>query len=102
MSTSADTGRWPLRSRRCFIQSGVIARAFRPRITRPEKRPHKSGALIFTGSISEPLTATLRLCGSVNGAPVSAATSRATPSTDRQSALFGVSLIVNLRSFKAR
>ena len=38
----------------------------------------------------------------VCGAPVSADTSRATPSTDRQSALFGVSLIVNFRSFRAR
>jgi hypothetical protein len=56
MSTSADTERWPLRSRRCFIQSGVAA--FQLRITRPEKRPHRSGAEIFTGSFSALLTAT--------------------------------------------
>ena len=39
--------------------------------------------------------------GGTSGAPVSAATSRATPSTDRQSARFGVSLSVRSRSSSA-
>ena len=39
--------------------------------------------------------------GGFNGAPVKADTSRATPSTDKQSALFGVSLMVNFRSFSS-
>ena len=99
MSTSAEIGRWPLRSRRCFIHCGVSAFAFRPRITRPEKRPHKSAALIFTGSFSSSVTATGLDTGALSGVPVNADTSRATPSTDRQSARLGVSLIVNFRSF---
>ncbi len=101
MSTRADSGRWPLRSRRCLIQSGVAALAFRLRITRPEKRPHRSGADTLTGSTSALLASTLRNDGALSATPVSADTSRATPSTDRQSALFGVSLMVNFRSFSA-
>ncbi len=77
------------------------ARAFRPRITRPEKRPHRSGAeILHRQHFVDALTATGAQVGAFSGAPVSAATSRATPSTDRQSALFGVSLMVNLRSFE--
>ena len=52
MSTSADTLRCPPRARRSFIQGGVAARASRPRTTRPEKRPQRSGASIVTGSVS--------------------------------------------------
>ena len=101
MSTSAEIGRWPLRSRRCFIQSGVGARASTPRITRPEKRPHRSGASTRTGRRASICGGTGSNKGSLSAAPVIAATSRATPTTLRQSARFGVSLIVSLRSSRS-
>ena len=41
------------------------------------------------------------ITGACKGMPVNAATSRATPNTDKQSALFGVSLMVNFKSLSA-
>ena len=52
---------------------------FTLRTMRPEKRPHKSGALTLTASLSVLPTATAGKDGAFKGAPVSAATSRATP-----------------------
>jgi hypothetical protein len=46
MSTSGETVRWPQRARRSAIHCGVFALASTPVMTRPEKRPHKSGASI--------------------------------------------------------
>ena len=102
MSTSAEIERWPLRSRRCFIHAGVAARAFRPRTTRPEKRPHRSAARTLTGKRSSVVAATGSMRGRHSGAPVMAATSRATPARLRQSPRFGVSLIVKRRSSSDR
>src|ERR1700761_8103079 len=90
--------RCPERSRRSTIHCGDFARAFTPRITRPEKRPHRSGAEILTGSVSLSFTSTGLISSGFSGAPVIAAVSRATPNTDRQSALFGVSLISKIVS----
>jgi hypothetical protein len=44
MSTSAVTERWPQRASRSTIQAGVLAWGLTLRTTRPEKRPHRSGA----------------------------------------------------------
>ena len=62
---------------------------------RPEKRPHKSMAVICTGSTSDSPTGMGAIAGTFSGAPVSADTSRATPSTLKQCARLGVSLRVN-------
>ena len=94
MSTSAEMLRCPARSRRSRIQSGVGALAFTPRITRPEKRPHRSAAEIFTGSLSAMAGATGGCSGVCSSAPDSAASSRATPNTLMQCARLGVSLSV--------
>ncbi len=83
------------------IQAGVFACAFTPRMMRPEKRPHRSGATTLTGSLSASVTATGAIDGIVIGAPVSADTSRATPWIDRQSALFGVSLMMKTWSSRS-
>ena len=81
MSTSAVTLRWPQRARRSTIHAGVAACVFTPRTTRPEKRPHRSGALTFTGSTSAVVGAIGGCLGVFSGAPVMAASSRATPYT---------------------
>ena len=94
----AEMERCPLRSRRCFIHSGVGAFALIPLITLPEKRPHKSGASTLTGNLSFDVTLAGSETGRFNLAPVSAEISRATPSKDRQSALFGVSLMSKMES----
>ena len=93
--------RWPARSRRRFIHSGVDAAAFTLRITRPAKRPQPAGAEILTGNAASFCLGTGRVAGGVSFVPVSAATSRATPSTERQSARFGVSLIVRTLSSRS-
>jgi len=98
MSTSAEMLRCPERARRSTIHFGDLARAFTARITRPEKRPHRSGAEILTGSVSFNLTVAGLMSSGCSGAPVMADVSRATPNTDRQSALFGVSLISKMVS----
>ncbi|MOA43384.1 hypothetical protein D3C78_1655310 [compost metagenome] len=49
------------------------------RITRPVKRPHRSGALILTPSFASLPTAVVVKAGASKGAPVRAATSRAMP-----------------------
>ncbi len=79
MSTSGETVRWPQRARRSAIHCGVFALASTPVMTRPEKRPHKSGAWIATGSLRSLPTGALAKVGDFNGAPVIAAASRATP-----------------------
>ena len=83
--------RKPERSRHCFIQAGVCACAFTPLITRPVKRPQRSGALILTGTVVSCVALTGSMAGAVTAAPVSADTSRARPSMPRQSGRFGVS-----------
>ena len=90
--------RWPACSSRLRIQSGVTACALTPLTTRPEKRPHRSAASIRTGTLSETAGVTDGQFGVVKGADVKAATSRATPAIDKQSARFGVSLISNTRA----
>ena len=95
MSTRAVTLRWPQRARRSTIHWGVAAWVLTLRITRPEKRPHRSGALTVTASLSALPTDTAGKLGDCSGAPVKADTSRATPYTLRQCARLGVSLSVN-------
>ena len=95
MSTSALTLRCPQRASRSTIQAGVFACGLTLRTMRPEKRPHKSVAAMCTGRTSDRSTGMGVIAGTCSGAPVSAATSRATPSTLRQCAKFGVSLRVN-------
>src|SRR4051794_18368444 len=94
MSTSAVTLRWPQRSRRSIIQGGVFAFVSTFRTTRPEKRPHKSGASTFTFSLSSWAGWTGSNSGCLSAAPVSADNSRATPKTLKACARFGVSLSV--------
>src|SRR3954468_10777444 len=94
MSTSAVTLRWPQPARRSTIHCGVLAFVSTLRITRPEKRPQRSGALTFTRSLASVFGATGSNLGSLSGAPVSADSSRATPYTDRACARLGVSLSV--------
>ena len=79
MSTSGVTLRWPQRARRSTIQAGVAACVLTFSITRPEKRPHRSGALTLTGSTLDEPTATGAMAGVVSGVFVSADSSRATP-----------------------
>jgi len=90
--------RWPARSRRSFIHCGVGAPALTLRITRPAKRPQPSGALMRTGCLAFVLPAIFSIFGTSRRAPVNAETSRATPRIERQSARFGVSLSVMIRS----
>ncbi|MNS73044.1 hypothetical protein D3C72_1064720 [compost metagenome] len=72
------------------------------RTTRPEKRPHRSAASIFTGSLSCTATAAFGKDSCLSGVPVSADNSRAMPYTDRQCARLGVSLSVNSVSSRFR
>ena len=58
---------------------GVRAEVFTPRTTRPEKRPHSSGARTCTGSFMWWVAATGWIAGTRIGTPVSAETSRAMP-----------------------
>src|SRR3990172_6913305 len=71
-------------------------------MTRPAKRPQPLGSEIFTGTLASPAAGTDLTTGDVSLAPVSAGTSRATPSTDRQSARFGVSFKVRSLSSSSR
>ncbi|MCY1237767.1 hypothetical protein D9M72_504760 [compost metagenome] len=80
----------------------MAARALTPRMMRPEKRPQRSGADTLTGSLSWIVTGTGDMSGRFSAAPVSADTSRATPWIDRQSALFGVSLMTKTWSSRFR
>src|SRR5690606_16597431 len=91
MSTSAEMLRCPARSRRCLIHAGVGARGFTSRITRPEHRPHRSAAAIFTGKRSSSSTGAGSNIGSRSGTPAIADNSRATPWMLMQCARFGVS-----------
>ena len=100
MSTNGLTLRWPQRAKWFTIHAGVCAWVLTPRTTRPEKRPHKSGALTFTAKVSELVAAMLGNVGAIKGAPVRADTSRAMPYTLKQCAKLGVSLQVNKVSSK--
>ena len=102
MSTRAEILRIPLRSKRCFIQSGVAARAFTFSITRLIKRPQSAGASICTGCLRLPVIGAAWIAGCLNAQPVSADTSRAIPLMLRQSARFGVIFSVNTVSSKSR
>ena len=102
MSTSGATLRWPQRARRSTIHCGVWAWVLTLRTMRPEKRPHRSGALIATGSVSAWPTGATGKASAFSGAPVSAATSRAMPWTLKACARFGVSLRVNSVSSRFR
>ena len=73
------TLRWPQRARRSTIHGGVAAWVLTLRTMRPEKRPHRSGALILTGSLSACPRLPPEKLGAFSGAPVRADTSRATP-----------------------
>src|SRR5207249_982040 len=81
---------------------GVFACVLTLRTTRPEKRPHRSGALTFTFSWVSCAGGTGSNVGCFSGAPVSAASSRATPYTDSACARLGVSLSVNTWSSSCR
>src|SRR5256885_10092071 len=70
MSTSGATLRWPQRARRSTIHCGVFAWVLTLRTTRPEKRPHRSGASIFTASLSCTPTAAGVNDWGLSGAPV--------------------------------
>jgi NAD(P) transhydrogenase subunit alpha len=72
----------------------ALSMEFTPRITRPAKRPHKSGASMCTGKVSLILATGAFHVGPHRAAPVIADTSRAKPVSDKQSALFGVSLMM--------
>ena len=52
MSTNADTERCPQRASRSTIQPGVRAVGSMPRTMRPLKRPHRSVACTWIGSVS--------------------------------------------------
>ena len=93
ISTKAEIDRCPDRSRRSFIQAGVGAVGFNPRMTRPVKRPHSSGALICTGLTHEHVGGTAVISGIVSVAPVTARKSRPTPITESASPRLGVNLI---------
>ena len=90
MSISGAIERNPARSSRRFIQSGVIALASTPVITRPMYRPQAFGAEIATAPEIVPVMDTGEIFDIVNLAPVAAAKSRATPIIERQSPRFGV------------
>ena len=102
MSTNAEILRIPLRSKRCFIQSGVAARAFTFSITRLIKRPQSAGASICTGCLRLPVIGAAWIAGCLNAQPVNADTSRAMPLMLRQSARFGVIFSVKTVSSKSR
>ena len=88
----------PARSRRSRIHCGVSAAGLRLRITRPVKRPQRSGASITTGLTHSHVAGTGSMAGMTSGAPVAAWRSRATPVTESASPRFGVSLISILES----
>ena len=95
MSTSGDTVRCPQRASRSAIQAGVVAPGSTLRTTRPEKRPHRSGAAMVTGRRESSVATTAGYAGAFSGAPVMAASSRATPNTLSAWPRLGVSLSVN-------
>ena len=101
MSTTAEIDRMPLRSRRRFIQAGVGASRRSPR-SRDTKRGHASGSSTCTARCRRLVTGVVAALGGLSGAPVTAATSRAMPRIDRQSARFGVILSVMSASSRSR
>jgi len=92
----------PERSSRRFIHPGVGACGSMPSISRAAKRGQASGASTRTGRAPSNVTGTAAAAGSASGAPVTAATSRAMPAIDRQSARFGVIFSVISVSSSAR
>ncbi len=102
MSTTALIPRRPLRSNRRSIQAGVIAAAFTPRTRRPQYNGQPSASDTLTGNCSDKVTGCVWISNGLSALPVSAATSRATPTMPEQSLRFGVSLSVNNLSFSSR
>ncbi len=84
----------PLRSMRCFIHAGVGALGSMPSMIRPTNRGQAAGSSTRTSRRMAEATGTGAAAGGTSGAPVTAATSRAMPSSDRQSARLGVSFSV--------
>ena len=72
-----------------------------PSITRPQKRGHARGSVTRTPRFAFDVAATGAAAGGVSLEVVIAATSRATPRIDRQSARFGVSLSVRMTSSRS-
>ena len=91
----------PERSIRSRIHAGVGARASMPSMMRAAKRGQASASSIRTPSVAVLAVGTSAIGGNSSGAPVIAATSRAMPTRETQSGRFGVSLIVNFKSFSA-
>src|ERR1700687_4395127 len=91
----------PLRSRRCFIHVGVGAVASMPLITRPQKRGQAWGSSTWTPRVDLALATPVGGGEQRSGDAVMAATSRASPRTDRQSARLGVSLSVKTASSRS-
>ena len=84
----------PERSRRCFIHAGVGAFGSMPSIRRATKRGQACSSITRTARVPLYVTGVGGTTGRCNGAPVIAATSRAMPASDRQSARLGVSFSV--------
>ncbi len=102
MSTTAEIERMPLRSMRCRIHAGVGVLASMPLMMRPQKRGQASGSSTRTPRPGLPAPDTGCSGSGTSGAPVTAATSRARPRIDRQSARFGVSLTSSTESSRSR
>src|SRR6476659_4884521 len=101
MSTTAEIERTPERSMRSFIHAGVGAPASMPSMMRAAKRGHASPSSMRTPRVDVLVTATDLCGGDASGAVGMGDTSRATPTTDRQSGRFGVTLIVICASSSA-
>ena len=96
-------GRSPT-ARRRWASHGGDGFTVSPVITRAQKRGHRSGAWMSSAASAEAsgspsVTSTL---GKRNGAPVSAATSRATPTTESASGRFGVISTSRIQSSRPR
>src|ERR1039457_1924961 len=102
MSTTALIPRRPLRSNRSSIQAGVIAAAFTPRTRRPQYNGQPSASDTLTGNCSDKVTGCVWISNGLSALPVSAASSRATPTMPEQSLRFGVSLSMNNLSSSSR